>query len=49
MVKNIFEQIRDGESPAEIVFRNEYVTAFQDLYPRQKGRENSDKNVKNKS
>lgn len=33
MVKNIFEQIRDGESPAEIVFRNEYVTAFQDLYP----------------
>lgn len=33
MGKNIFEQIRDGESPAEIVFKNEYVTAFQDLYP----------------
>ena len=33
MEKNIFERIRDGESPATIVFRNDYVTAFEDIYP----------------
>lgn len=33
MEKNIFEKIRDGESPAEIVFKNQYVTAFQDIKP----------------
>lgn len=33
MDKNIFEKIRDGESPAEIVLKNDYVTAFQDIYP----------------
>ena len=33
MSKNIFEQIRDGEASADIVFKNEYVTAFKDIYP----------------
>ena len=33
MSKNIFEQIRDGDSPADIVYKNEYVTAFKDIYP----------------
>ena len=33
MDKNIFERIRDGESPAEIVLKNEYVTAFKDISP----------------
>ena len=33
MEKNIFERIRDGESPATIVFKNDYVTAFEDIYP----------------
>ena len=31
--KNIFEKIRDEESPADIVFKNEYVTAFKDIDP----------------
>ena len=33
MEKNIFELIRDGESPATIVLKNDYVTAFEDIYP----------------
>lgn len=33
MDKNIFEKIRDGESPSEIVLKNEYVTAFKDIAP----------------
>lgn len=33
MEKNIFEKIRDGESPANIVYKNEYITAFDDIYP----------------
>ena len=33
MNNNIFEQIRDGEAPAEIILKNEYVTAFTDIYP----------------
>lgn len=33
MEKNIFEKIRDGESPAEIILKNEYVTAFKDIFP----------------
>ncbi len=33
MEKNIFEQIRDGESPSTILFKNEYVTAFEDIHP----------------
>ena len=33
MEKNIFEKIRDKESDADIVFKNEYVTAFKDIYP----------------
>ena len=33
MEKNIFEKIRDGEAPAEIVYKDEYVTAFNDIYP----------------
>ena len=31
--KNIFEKIRDGESPATIIYKDVYVTAFNDLYP----------------
>ena len=31
MEKNIFEKIRDGESPANIVYKDEYVTAFDDI------------------
>lgn len=31
--KNIFEKIRDGEEPANIVYKDEYVTAFNDIYP----------------
>ena len=33
MDKNIFEKIRDGESSAEIILKNEYVTAFKDIAP----------------
>jgi histidine triad (HIT) family protein len=33
MEKNIFEKIRDGEESAEIVYKDEYVTAFNDIYP----------------
>jgi len=33
MSKNIFEQIRDGEAQATIVYKDDYVTAFNDLYP----------------
>ena len=31
--KDIFEKIRDGESPADIVYKDDYVTAFTDIYP----------------
>ena len=33
MEKNIFEKIRDNESPANIVYKDEYVTAFDDIKP----------------
>ena len=33
MEKNIFEQIRDGEAEATIIYKNDYVTAFDDIYP----------------
>ena len=33
MEKNIFEKIRDEESPADIVLKNDYVTAFKDIFP----------------
>ena len=33
MVKNIFSKIRDGEAEAKIVFKNEFVTAFEDIDP----------------
>ena len=33
MEKNIFGKIRDGESPANIVYKDEYVTAFDDIKP----------------
>ena len=33
MSKNIFEKIRDGEEPSEIVYKDEFVTAFHDIYP----------------
>lgn len=31
--KNIFEQIRDGEASANIVYKDKYVTAFKDKFP----------------
>ena len=34
MEKNIFEKIRDNEENATYIFRNEYVTAFEDIYPK---------------
>ena len=33
MDKNIFEKIRDRESPADILYQDQYVTAFTDIYP----------------
>ena len=33
MEKNIFEQIRDDEAPCELVYKDEYVTAFNDIQP----------------
>ncbi len=33
MDKNIFEKIRDGESDADIVYTNQYITAFTDIDP----------------
>lgn len=33
MEKNIFEQIRDGQAPANIVYQDEHVTAFDDIEP----------------
>jgi histidine triad (HIT) family protein len=33
MEKNIFEKIRDKEAPANIVYQDEYITAFEDIYP----------------
>ena len=33
MSKNIFEKIRDGEERSEIVYKDEFVTAFHDIYP----------------
>ena len=33
MSKNIFEKIRDGEAPANIVYKDTYVTAFDDVSP----------------
>ena len=32
-MSNIFDDIRDGKAPADIVFKNEYVTAFKDINP----------------
>jgi len=33
MEKNIFEKIRDGEEKADIVYRDDYITAFKDIDP----------------
>jgi len=33
MEKNIFEKIRDGEEKADIVYQDEYITAFKDIAP----------------
>ena len=35
MEKNIFAKIRDGdkECPADIILKNEYITAFKDIEP----------------
>lgn len=30
---SLFEKIRDSEEPANIVYKDEYVTAFDDKYP----------------
>ena len=32
-MKNIFEKIRDGEAEADIVYKDEYITAFNDINP----------------
>ena len=31
--KNIFEKIRDGEEEADIVYQDDYITAFKDIDP----------------
>ena len=31
--KNIFEKIRDGEEKADIVYKDDYITAFKDICP----------------
>jgi len=33
MERNIFEKIRDDESPCELVYKDKYVTAFNDIHP----------------
>ena len=33
MNKNIFEKIRDGEEKADIVYKDDYITAFNDIDP----------------
>ena len=33
MNKNIFEKIRDGEEKADIVYQDNYITAFKDIEP----------------
>ena len=33
MEKNIFEQIRDGQASANIVYQDDHVTAFDDIDP----------------
>ena len=30
---SLFENIRDGKEPANIVYQDEYITAFDDKYP----------------
>ena len=31
--KNIFEKIRDGEGEADIIYKDDYITAFKDIDP----------------
>jgi len=31
--KNIFEKIRDGEENADVVYKDDYITAFKDIEP----------------
>ena len=33
MNKNVFEKIRDGEEKADIVYKDDYITAFKDIDP----------------
>jgi histidine triad (HIT) family protein len=33
MEKNIFAKIRDGEASADIILKNDYITAFKDIDP----------------
>ena len=30
---SLFENIRDGKEPANIIYKDEYITAFDDKYP----------------
>jgi len=30
---SLFENIRDGKEPATIVYKDDYITAFEDIYP----------------
>jgi len=33
IIMSLFENIRDGKEPSTIVYKDEYVTAFEDKYP----------------
>ena len=33
MSENIFEKIRDGKEKADIVYKDDYITAFKDIDP----------------
>ena len=33
MEKNIFAKIRDGQASADIILKNDYITAFKDIDP----------------
>ena len=30
---SLFENIRDGKEPATIVYKDEFITAFDDIHP----------------
>ena len=33
IIMSLFENIRDGKEPSTIVYKDEYVTAFEDKFP----------------